>query len=316
MNLLVTAPKFFGYEKLICKEFESKGFNVTYIDDKLKLNFILKAFLRLNIFTPLIFLLVKKSFKSELNENNFDNWLCINPEGINKEIVEIISKKVINKKIIYVWDSLNNKPNILKIINLFDKKYSFDNKDCVNHNLIHLPLYYTYHYKNNHNKNKLNRIVTIGSVHSDRIKIIDLLLSKGININYFLFVKNKILTLYFIIKGVLPIKYYKNVSSKSFSHSEIHDLYDKYKYVLDITHPSQNGLTNRTFEVLASGCFLITTNANIKNYEFYSNKNIFILNRDFSNIASLRTWINNNKRNYCNYNMSSYSLKSWINQII
>mgnify|MGYP000324173463 CR=1 FL=1 len=40
MKLLVTAPKFFGYEKLICKEFESRGFDVTYVDDKLKLNFI------------------------------------------------------------------------------------------------------------------------------------------------------------------------------------------------------------------------------------------------------------------------------------
>ena len=39
--------------------------------------------------------------------------------------------------------------------------------------------------------------------------------------------------------------------------------------VLDIEHPKQVGLTMRTFEVLASGRKLITTNRSIINHEFY-----------------------------------------------
>lgn len=316
MNLLITAPKFFGYENFICEEFKNKGFNVTFIDDKTKLNFLLKAFLRLNIFTNIIHSLVKKSFIKELDNLYFDNWICINPEGINTEIAKIISKKIKNKKVVYIWDSLSNKPNILSLINLFDKKISFDKKDCINHNLIHLPLYYTSHYKKIQKKNKIDEIITIGSVHSDRIKIIDLLMSNNFKLKYFLYVKNKLLAFYFILKGILPIKYFKNINTKSFSHSEIHKFYAKYKYVLDITHPTQYGLTNRTFEVLASGCFLITTNENIKIYEFYNNKTIFILSRDLSNIDLLERWIKDNKKDHNSLDMKSYSLSNWANNIL
>lgn len=315
MNLLITAPKFFEYENFICEEFKKKGYEVTFIDDKISLNFILKAFLRLNSFTTIIHFFVKKSFKKKLNNKYFDNWLCINPEGINREIVEIISKKIKKKKVIYIWDSLSNKPNILSLIDLFDKKLSFDKKDCVIHNLIHLPLYFTTHYKKNQKKHKIDEIITIGSVHSDRIKIIELLLSHCFKLKYFLYVKNKILAFYFIFKGILPIKYFKNTNTKSFSHFEISKLYNEYKYVLDITHPTQHGLTNRTFEVLATGCFLITTNENIKSYEFYNNKTIFILSRNFANIDLLKTWINQNKKDYNTLDMDKYSLSNWIKNI-
>ena len=315
MNLLITAPKFFEYEKFICQEFKKKGFSVTFIDDKIRLSFIFKALLRLNIFTTIIHSIVKKSYEKELDNIFFDNWLCINPEGINVEVAEVISKKIKNKKVLYIWDSLSNKPNILNVISLFDKKLSFDKKDCITHNLIHLPLYFTDHYKKIQKKHKIDEIITIGSIHSDRIKIIDSLLLNNLKLKYLLYVKNKILAFYFIVVGVLPIKYWKNINTKSFSHFDINKFYTKYKYVLDITHPTQNGLTNRTFEVLASGCFLITTNENIKSYEFYNNKTIFILSRDFSNIHLLKSWIKDNKNDYNNLDMTNYSLNSWVNNI-
>ncbi|MGE4514729.1 MAG: hypothetical protein AB7E26_13095, partial [Chryseobacterium sp.] len=44
--------------------------------------------------------------------------------------------------------------------------------------------------------------------------------------------------------------------------------------------PFQNGLTIRTFEVLASGKKLITTNSDITNYPFYSPENILVIDRE------------------------------------
>ena len=54
--------------------------------------------------------------------------------------------------------------------------------------------------------------------------------------------------------------------------------------VIDINHPSQNGLTNRTLETMASSVKLITTNENVKYYNFYNPNNILIIDRFDINI--------------------------------
>ena len=58
MKLLITCPKFFGYEELIKDEAEKLGYSTTLIDDRLGLNFLQQAKLRKNISTK------KNSFKS------------------------------------------------------------------------------------------------------------------------------------------------------------------------------------------------------------------------------------------------------------
>jgi hypothetical protein len=50
--------------------------------------------------------------------------------------------------------------------------------------------------------------------------------------------------------------------------------------VLDMQHPSNSGLTIRTFEALAAGAKLITFNHHITDYDFYNNKMIQVINFD------------------------------------
>ncbi|MAV64701.1 MAG: hypothetical protein CMG00_05875 [Candidatus Marinimicrobia bacterium] len=314
MKLLITCPKFFGYELLIKKEAERLGYKTTFLDDRLGLNFFEQALIRKNIFTREIKLKLYRNVKKRLSDEIFDYWLCINPEGFDIKIIKYISSKVNYKKIVYCWDSLANKPNQISIINLFDKRYSFDILDCKKHNLIHLPLYYSknYYYRDNKIKNK--KIYTIGSVHSDRIKIINTLLKNKFNIEFSLFSKNVFLTIYFFLKGIIPLNYIKNISYDSTSHDDIFKKYNEYNFILDISHPLQTGLTNRTFEVLASGCSLITTNPNIIKYDFYNPLKIFILKRDFSNLAELNNWITN--YNNLKLNMDNYTLNNWLIQLL
>ena len=58
------------------------------------------------------------------------------------------------------------------------------------------------------------------------------------------------------------------------SQEEIISLISKSKAILDINHPSQVGLTMRTFETLGANKKLITTNENIKIYDFFDKENI------------------------------------------
>ena len=72
----------------------------------------------------------------------------------------------------------------------------------------------------------------------------------------------------------------KKLSFKKLEHSEIGEIYRNTFAVLDINKPFQLGLTMRTFEALAAGKKLLTTNSDIENYPFYDAKNIHILDRN------------------------------------
>jgi hypothetical protein len=48
---------------------------------------------------------------------------------------------------------------------------------------------------------------------------------------------------------------------------------------VDIQHPKQQGLTMRAIEALGSRRKLLTTNASIRTYDFYSPENIRIIGR-------------------------------------
>ena len=73
---------------------------------------------------------------------------------------------------------------------------------------------------------------------------------------------------------------YKKISFKSLSTSDIIDFYKKSRVILDINHPDQVGLTMRTFEAIGANKKIITTNEQIKNYNFYNPINILIINRN------------------------------------
>ena len=66
---------------------------------------------------------------------------------------------------------------------------------------------------------------------------------------------------------------------KKLNSEEIVRYSNRSKVVIDIQLPNQEGLTMRTFETLAMSKKLITTNSEIKKYEFYNPNNICVINR-------------------------------------
>jgi hypothetical protein len=49
--------------------------------------------------------------------------------------------------------------------------------------------------------------------------------------------------------------------------------------VLDIQHPRQTGLTMRTLEALGAGKKLVTTNVQVKEYDFYDERQVRVVDR-------------------------------------
>jgi hypothetical protein len=105
----------------------------------------------------------------------------------------------------------------------------------------------------------------------------------------------------------------KKLQYKSLSLSQVISLYEKSNIILDINHPSQRGLTMRTFEALGAKKKLITTNENIIHYRFYNKKNILILNRNNPEIDS--SFFNNQFEPYDKELIEKMSITGWIYSI-
>ena len=91
------------------------------------------------------------------------------------------------------------------------------------------------------------------------------------------------------------------------------DIFLNSKIILDIEHPNQKGLTMRTFESLGAGKKLITTNATVKEMDFYNANNIVVIDRDHPAIP-----MSFFKENYVKVDASTYarySLRSWVTEI-
>ncbi len=69
-------------------------------------------------------------------------------------------------------------------------------------------------------------------------------------------------------------------SFTSLSQEETLDIISQSKVVVDIEHPGQVGLTMRTLEMLGCQKKLITTNKSVREYDFYNEDNILVVERN------------------------------------
>lgn len=323
-TVLLLAPKFFGYEIEIKKELENFGTKVIYFDERPKNDFFTKAFIRLNL----------KSFISNKIENYYKNIIestkdekidylfLVSTETISIKTIKEI--KYIHKDIkifTYFWDSIKNKKAALDYLDISDRYFTFDSGDTkINEKIKFLPLFYIKDYENISDiKNEfIYDICFIGTVHSDRYKIIKEIQKdlKDLRLNTFFYFYSPSKILFFFQK--LFKKDFKNikwseVSFKSLNKLDLVKIIKTSKCIIDIQHPNQVGLTMRTIEILGAKRKLLTTNKEIKKYDFYNENNIYIFNRSKPKIKF--DFLIENYENIDNNIYNKYSLKNWIENI-
>ena len=112
-NILFCSPKYFGYETIICEKMKSKGFNVTWYDDRPTQSTLKKCILR--VAPSIMKRNVNKYFNDILLENankNINTVFVILGQCLTPEIMLKFRKNLPNAKfILYLWDSVKNFPN-------------------------------------------------------------------------------------------------------------------------------------------------------------------------------------------------------------
>ena len=96
--------------------------------------------------------------------------------------------------------------------------------------------------------------------------------------------------------------------------SEVNHYINRSKVLLDINRLGQSGLTFRVFESLGLEKKLITTNADIKNYDFYNPNNILVI--DEKNPIIPMEFFENDYEKIPNSILEKYTLKGWTNHVI
>ncbi len=322
-KILFIGPKTFNYETEIKNNLESLGAQVIYFNDKPFNNIFLIILLR--VAPRLLWGISKKKFLDKLSlftKDYFDFIFIIKGEGVSPSMLSWLKTKYTKAKLIlYLWDSISNVKNIVEKFSFFDKIASFDPNDCQSFtNVKYRPLFFLDKYQNKYRSDG-EGLFFLGTLNGDRrivVSKVNNFLNGQIRFEYWLFVRSNLemflLKLHKVICRFLRIKFYEIPSTrlirKAMNIDQINNKIEACLAVLDIQHPQQTGLTMRTFEVLASGKKLITTNKNIINEPFFDPTLIEIIDRENPKPNNLFFKTNVNKMPDSFF--EQYSCKGWL----
>jgi hypothetical protein len=289
-EILLFAPKFFDYDREIAGALSARGAIVhchSYLPSSSNL---VKAIVRVR--RGLVAHYTKRHFKdiiTRLQHRAISHILIIKGETITKHILQMLRGAFPRARIIlYLWDSIKNYPNVQENIGAVDKALSFDPADSVaNSKVAFRPLFFRRSFASAPKlwRDDLDYDVSfVGTIHSDRLRILDELEDQFRRLNltfkkvYFL---RTSLEYYW---GKLTDPAYRNHKASDFvttpvPSAAVREIFFKSRVIVDIQHPKQQGLTMRAIEALGSRRKLLTTNASIRTYDFYSPENIRIIGR-------------------------------------
>lgn len=271
------------YGDAIKDELEKRGAQVYAYDERPSQSSYVKIAIRLlKKKLPYLFLSYINGIIKSNRSINFDYILVCRGEAFTPLVVERLRDTFPKAKmILYLWDILRT-TNVCEVIPYFDKALSFDPDDVANNDkLIFRPTFYVPQY------NEIKQcddyqydIMFVGTLHSNRYRIIQNFISifKDMGLSFFLYLYVPSRIVY--IKDWLKKFPYIKISNVRFVPITMPDTVKvllKTKAVLDINYTSQKSLSMRAFEALAAHRKYITTNPEIKNYDFYDERNMLII---------------------------------------
>lgn len=324
-SVLLISPAFFGYEISIKNALLENGYRVTFFDERTSNKPLFRAIFRVK--KEILSTLINKYYRSlldKIKDEKFEHFLLIKGEVIPEWfIVEFKKRNPCTTLIYYTYDSLNNNNNnSISILKHFDKCYSFDFEDVKNNPSLKLKhLFYSKEFINDLKigREKVHTISFVGTLHSNRYTVIKNLFSNFENALAFYYLPAKWLLIFYKLskKNYWSIKW-REVSFNKLSRQQVANIFKSSKSVLDIQRSGQTGLTMRTFEVLAAGAVLVTTNPYIKLADFYCQDRVVIL--DDTNLPANITEIKN-KVDALNIDskpmvkvLDKYFINNWVNE--
>ena len=265
--------------------------------------------------------LFEASVYKKISGHIYDVVIVINGWTVTGRLVKTIKEKLLSENgrmILYYWDSLSVLKDDPERRKFFDKISTFDTEDYANNKdtMSFLPLFYCdeYYYLEQDLQCKTD-LATVGSYKYNRYFEIKKIKKENPTIHMDVrMYASKTLYLHKLLR-----KKYKDIDLntfiyKKFTHAQILEILKNSRAILDVPIKGQNGLTMRTFECLAMGKKLVTTNINVKKYDFYDPAYVYVLDMEDAKLPS-QEWFRSNEK-VPKEIIQKYSITAWLNNLL
>lgn len=254
----------------------------------------------------------------ELGRNNYSTIFVIQGEGVTSNTLMQLRKTYPTAQLVfYTWDSIENKPFAKRNLSYYDRCLTFDPVDAKKYGMCFRPLFYTDGFDRPVDQTYSYDLSFIGTVHSDRYKIVHALLEQlPPDTRTFVYLYLQAPWMYDLRRlftNTVDGAKREDFQFAPLSKEVVHATFLGSKAVIDVEHINQRGATMRTIEALGSKRKLVTTNAALRDYDFFNPLNIHIidrkaprLNQEF--LVTPYQVVPENIR-------QKYSIKKWINEV-
>ena len=173
-NVLFIAPKFFDYDRDIFRELSRRGASVDLLRDRPFDSAAMVALTRFARFT--VMPAVERHYSAELERlgrSHYDLVFVINGQTLPLRLLRTLRTSFANARfVLYMWDSIGNRPSTLRHIHYFDHVFTFDRRDADEYGLKFRPLFYSQDFDLPSSDFFQYDISFIGTAHSDRVKVV------------------------------------------------------------------------------------------------------------------------------------------------
>ena len=283
------------YGEAIKEELQKRGAFVKGYDERPSQNSLVKIVIRL--FKKRIPQIFDKYISRVIQDNKneiFDYILICRGEAFTPLTIEHLRKAFPKAKVLlYFWDILRC-ADVRFNIPYADRAMSFDPQDAEeNEGLEFRPTFFVKEYRDvTDNPTDTNDVCFIGTLHSNRHKIIKKIeksfTDQGYKFYKYLYVPSPLV----YIKDSIVKFPYISLSQVHFNPISVNDtikVLNETKAIFDINYTAQKSLSTRAYEAMAARRKYITTNPEVKKYDFYNPRNIAVV--DLNHIELERDFI-------------------------
>ena len=272
------------------------------------LNFLSKTFFRIN-FKSILISRSRKKWELIHFRQKYDLLLAIRPDLMTPEQIRL-AKSVCRKLVGYQWDGLERFPDIYKYIDYFDDFYVFDKNDLTKKPKLKFKTNFRLKPFDEDFKFTLSDAHFIGEVdlhrYSSLVEIANHLTGFGLRFIFYI-------TKY--PRGVVkkhPSIRVRNNPRITYNQNLL--IAKSTKVIVDINDEKlHTGLSLRFFEAMELRKKLITTNIEIREYDFYHPNNIYIHGFSGISIAEFMSLP------YCEIDCKitdKYKIEEWIKEFL
>jgi hypothetical protein len=284
-TILMQVVPYFGYDQVLARALRARGAIVDVLADRPFDSALLHGIAKMA--RPAVLDYATAIYRRQLEtfaRSDYDHVLVINGQTMSNEFLRQLRYSYPKARFtFYIWDSFANKPYAVAALPQYDATFSFDRSAAARYGLGFRPLFFSPEFDLEANAAADIDLSFIGTAHSDRPSIIyqiDQALPTNVSRYWFLYLKAP-----WVLHYQRQVnRHFRGIPASMFSYAPmprdaVGSVFRRSRAFLDIEHHLQTGLTIRTFEALGARKKLITTNADIRNYDFYDPMNVEVLDR-------------------------------------